>query len=389
MRHRYSILPVWLIFLAFLFGGVRLSYAQHNVLSSLEDDITSLVESIKPSLVTIETESQLARGARQENIPPTFVGSGIIYTSDGYILTTASVVGGRESFKVTLPNQKSVKGELIGTDEQLNLAVLKVDVTGLIPAKLGDSDKVKVGSWLTVVGNSYGLPNAVALGLVNGVREDGFIQMSANVSPGNSGGPVLDTYGRVIALVSAKLSEPSYISAIRIYEKAMDRAITIPSREIEIPSSGVSLALPVNKVKATADQIIKYGSVKRGYLGIYPQDLNEKFPSEYKVREGALVSDVVEGSPAEKAGLLNGDLIIEFEGTRVKSSAHIRQLIENKSAGEKVKLKILRSSEPKELTAVLGEGNLPLVISGGRRWKHQLWKLSMSKRPRKSKTPSR
>jgi S1-C subfamily serine protease len=356
MKFRYSILSVWLLFLVLLFSNVRLGYAQHKVLSSLEDDITSLVESIKPSLVTIETESRIAQGEKRESLPSTFVGSGIIYTSDGYILTTASVVGGMESLKVTLPNQKSVKGKLIGTDEQLNLAVLKVDATGLIPAKLGDSDKVRVGSWLTVVGNSYGLPNAVALGLVNGVREDGFIQMSANVSPGNSGGPVLDTYGKVLGLVSAKLSEPSVISAFRIYEKAMDRAITIPSREIEIPSSGVSLALPVNRVKAIADQIIRYGSVKRGYLGIYPQDLNEKFPSEYKVREGALVSDVVEGSPAEKAGLLNGDVIIEFEGTEVKNSAHIRQLIENKSAGDKVELKILRSGVPKGLTAVLGEG---------------------------------
>jgi S1-C subfamily serine protease len=356
MKLRYSILPVWLIFLAFLFSGVKPGYAQHKVLSSLEDDITSLVESIKPSLVTIETESLLARGVRKENIPPTFVGSGIIYTSDGYILTTASVVGAMKSYKVTLPNQKSVKGELIGTDEQLNLAVLKVDAIGLTPAKLGDSDKAKVGSWLTVVGNSYGLPNAVALGLVNGVREDGFIQMSANVSPGNSGGPVLDTYGNVIGLVSAKLSEPSVISAFRIYETAMNKTITIPAREIEIPSSGVSLALPVNRVKATADQIIKHGTVKRGYLGIYPQDLNEKLFERYNVREGALVSDVVEGSPAEKAGLLNGDLIIEFEGTRVKNSVHIRQLIENKSAGEKVKLKIIRSGQPKELTVILGEG---------------------------------
>ncbi len=354
MKFRY---PVWLtglvfgVFLLSLFGP---GYAQRKVLSSLEEDITSLVESIKPSLVTIETESPTIKG-KVRNFPSTFVGSGIVYTSDGYILTTASVVGGMENFKVTLPNGKSLKGRLVGTDRHQNLAVLKVDVTGLTPAKLGNSDKVRVGSWLTVVGNSYGLPNAVALGLVNGVREDGFIQMSANVSPGNSGGPVLDTYGKVIGLVSAKLSEPSYISAIKIYEKSMKGTIIIPPREIEIPSSGVSLALPINKAKAIADEIIKHGSVRRGYLGIYPQDLSRRVSDKYNLETGVLVAQVVKGSPAEKAGLSEGDVIIKFAGTEVKNVAHIRHLIAQRKAGENVELKILRGGRIKKLFAVLGE----------------------------------
>jgi len=355
MKFKYRVLLLWLIFCVFLFGGIKPAYAQHKVLSSLEEDIISLVESIMPSLVTIETESQTAGGEKRQNIPPTFVGSGIIYTSDGYILTTASVVGERQSFKVTLPHQRSFKGKLVGTDDQLNLAVLKVDAAGLTPAKLGDSDKVKVGSWLTVVGNSYGLPNAVAFGLINGVREDGCIQMSANVSPGNSGGPVLDTDGKVIGLVSAKLSEPSVISAIEIYEKALNRAITIPSREIEIPSSGVSLALPVNKIKTIADEIIKYGSVERGYLGIYPEDLNQILSQKYDLNAGVLVSQVVKGSPADQAGILNGDLVIDFGGIEVKNSNHIRQLIESKRAGESVELKIIREGKKNKLTAILGK----------------------------------
>jgi S1-C subfamily serine protease len=235
MRLRSCVL-FWLMFCAFLLSWIEPGYAQRKVLSSLEDDITSLVESVKPSLVTIETATSAVKGKRSKNIPSTFVGSGIIYTSDGYILTSASVVGRMRSFKVTLPHNKWVRGKLVGTDEESNLAVLKVETIGLTPAKLGDSDKIKVGSWLTVVGNSYGLPNAVALGLVNGVREDGFIQMSANVSPGNSGGPVLDTHGRVIGLVSAKLSESSYISAMTFYsDKNNKRAIYVPPREIQIP----------------------------------------------------------------------------------------------------------------------------------------------------------
>ncbi len=355
MKFGFRLFQLGLILGIFLLIGANQGFSQQKVLASLENDITNLVEAIKPSLVTIETENQATGGVRSEGVPPTFVGSGIIYSPDGYIVTSASVVRGMMEFKVTLPNLKSLSGKLVGTDEGSNLAVLKVEASGLVPAKLGDSDKVKVGSWLTVVGNSYGLPNAVALGLVNGVREDGFIQMSANVSPGNSGGPVLDTYGRVIGLVSAKLSEPSLISAYQIYEKAMNRTITIPSREIEIPSSGISLALPANKIKTVADEIIKHGSVKRGYLGIYPSDLNEDLLAEYRVKTGVLVSEVVEQSPAEKAGLTNGDVIEEFAGIKVNGSEHIRQLIASKTAGDKVELKIIRDGARKDLTVVLGE----------------------------------
>ena len=354
MRLRYLFL--WLVSCAFFLSWAGPVQAQRKALSSLEDEITSLVESIKPSLVTIEAEVRALKRAKKRSVPSSFVGSGIIYTSDGYILTTASVAGRMKTFKVTLPGQKSVKGTLVGVDEESNLAVLKVEASGLTPARLGDSDKIKVGSWLTLVGNSYGLPSAVALGLVNGLREDGFIQMSANVSPGNSGGPVLDTYGRVIGIVSAKLSEPSYISAMTFYTDEKGKAtITIPSREIEIPSSGISLALPANKFKVIAEQIIKHGTVKRGYLGIYPENLSEVLHKRYNRSTGVLVTEVVKGSPAEKAGLSDGDLIIEFGGTQVVNGSHIRELIKNEAAGTRVELKILRDGRINSLTAVLGE----------------------------------
>ncbi|KPK77265.1 MAG: hypothetical protein AMJ89_02765 [candidate division Zixibacteria bacterium SM23_73] len=358
MKIKCLILAVVVTFLLFLWGYIGLAFAQQKVLSSLEDDITNLVESIKPSLVTIETESysRSLEKRKRLDIPDTFVGSGIVYTADGYILTTASVVGGMEIFKVTLPNGKAMKGKLIGTDDQSNVAVLKVEVKGLSPAKLGNSDKVRVGSWLTVVGNSFGLPNAVALGLVNGLREDGFIQMSANVSPGNSGGPVLDTYGEVIALVSAKLSEPSYMNAIEIYEdKSGKQVFTIPPRQIDLPSSGVSLALPVNRVKLIADDIIKHGSVERGYLGIYPEGLDEEILEEYNIDRGILVSEVVEESPAEDAGLLEDDIILEFGGKELKDVGELRYLILNTRPKEKVRIEILRDGKIRELTAVLGK----------------------------------
>jgi S1-C subfamily serine protease len=193
----------------------------------------------------------------------------------------------------------------------------------------------------------------VALGLVNGLREDGFIQMSANVSPGNSGGPVLDTYGNVIGLVAAKLSEPSYIGAVQIYDEKR-KTITIPPRQIDIPSSGVSLALPASKAKAIADQIIKYGSVTRGYLGIYPQDLSSGLHKKYQTQGGVLITEVVKGSPADRAGLSDGDIIVEFAGAKVQNGNHIRKLIKERKAEEAVELTIIRNGDLKEFTVVLG-----------------------------------
>ncbi len=349
----WAAISSWLVGCLLLFILTGEARAQSKVLASLEQDITGLVESVKPSLVTIETGSRIGRDANQKGMPSTFVGSGIIYSQDGYILTSASVVSGMRSFKITLPDNRALEGKLVGTDEESNLAVLKVEATGLTRAKLGNSDNIKVGSWLTVVGNSYGLPNAVALGLVNGLREDGFIQMSANVSPGNSGGPVLDTYGRVIGLVAAKLSEPSYISAVQVYDDKM-ATITIPARQIEIPSSGVSLALPINRVKTVADEIIQHGTVRRGYLGIYPQNLTVKSIKGDDLSTGILVAQVVKGSPADQAGLKDGDIILEFADSEVTDENQIRKLIKSRRADEAVGLKIVRDNQTRELTVTLG-----------------------------------
>ena len=166
----------------------------------------------------------------------------------------------------------------------------------------------------------------------------------------------MDTYGDVIALVSAKLSEPSYINAIEIYEDESGKAVfTIPPRQIELPSSGVSLALPINRVKIIADDIIKHGSVERGYLGIYPEDLDEEIMEEYDIDRGVWVSEVVEESPAEDAGLLEDDIILEFGGKELKDVRELRWLILNAKPKEKVRIKILRDDKRRELTAVLGK----------------------------------
>ncbi len=340
------------------FGSVPLGTANtasaQDVLESLEKNITGLVEEVKPSLVTIEAEIYSYEKKKPVSLT-SFVGSGVVYSSDGYILTTSSVAGGMKDFKVTLSNRKEYKAKLVGMDIQTNLAILKVDARGLIKARFGNSDRTKEGSWVTVVGNSYGLPTAVSFGIVNGIREDGTIQMSVNVSPGNSGGPVLNIKGEVIGLVSAKFSETSYLDALRFYEEKEKRVIYIPPTQIEIPSSGISLAIPINQVMKKTDWIIKHGSsIEKGYLGVYLEDLDPDIEEEYGIQGGVLISGVVEDSPAEKAGLEDEDVVTEFNQQKVRDSDHFRKLIVGSQPEDVVRLRIIRDGRKKILTAKLG-----------------------------------
>jgi len=352
---------VILVFLSLFFSRsendsilmVNSSLAQ-GVLESLEKNIAGLVEEVKPSLVTIEAEIYPSKKQKISSLT-SFVGSGVIYSSDGHILTTSSVVGGMQDFKIVLFNKKGYKAKLVGTDFQTNLAVLKIDARGLRKAKFGNSDKIRDGSWVTVVGNSYGLPTAVSFGIVNGIREDGTIQMNVNVSPGNSGGPVLNTKGEVIGLVSAKLSETSYLDAFKLYGEEGKSIIAVPPTRIEIPSSGISLAIPINLVREKADWVIKHGTnIEKGYLGVYLQDLDEDTKEEFRIKQGILISGVVQDSPADKAGLEDEDIVIGFNQDKVKDSDHFRKLIENSQPDKAVKLKIIRDGERKVLTARLG-----------------------------------
>ncbi len=343
-------LMFWSVFLNWIID----SASAQGVLESLEQNITGLVESIKPSLVTIEAESYSPKREKAFQLT-SFVGSGVIYSPDGYILTTSSVVQGMKGFKITLSTKKEYIAKLVGTDFQTNLAVLKIESQGLRTAKFGNSDRIREGSWVTVVGNSYGLPTAVSFGIVNGIRKDKTIQMSANVSPGNSGGPVLNTRGEVIGLVSAKLSEPSIIDAFRLYEEEGKRTFDFPPTQIEIPSSGISLAIPVNLVRQKADWIIKHGtSIEKGYLGVYLEDLDKEAKEEIDVNGGVLIAGVVEGSPAEKSGLKDEDIVIEFDQEKVKDSDQFRKMIENIPPNKMIRLQIIRDGKKERLSVRLG-----------------------------------
>ena len=364
MKKGYLIALMAVIILGLVLTSPTSSRAQTKVLGSLEEEINSLVESIKPSLVTIQTKrivplppgSYRGTFTKKEIIGagPILIGSGIIYDKNGYILTTSSVIAGRKTFTVTLPDGKEVEGKLVGVDLDYNLAVLKVEATGLVSAKLGYSDKLKAGSWLTIVGNSYGLPFAVALGVMNGQREDGFIQMSANVSPGNSGGPVLNTKGEVVGLVSAKVTEPSYITNIEIFRSEAE-GLSISPGQLDLPTSGISLAIPINDAKARADEIIKHGTIKRGYLGVYIADLTWDELKDYKIQNGVMAERIEQGSPAEHGGLQDGDIILSYDGKKLENAKQLSKMIKQTKPETKVQLEIWREEKKKTVSVTLGE----------------------------------
>lgn len=332
--------------------------AQGEFLSSLERDVTGLVYQVKPSLVTINTihtiksKSSITAGPKTvggksfqfEKISR--VGSGVIFDREGHVITSASVVSGGNEFEVVLTDGRKLKGELMGEDLGLNLAVLKVNAPGLVPARFGNSDQLKIGSWIIVLGNSYGLPTAVAVGLFNGTRPDGFIQMSASVAPGNSGGPVLNSRGEVVGLVSAKVSEASSFSILTEEDGSQVR-IAGSQGLIDLPSASISLAIPANQVKKSALQIIEHGSIQKGFLGVYL----EETPSQ----EGIFVSDVVPESPAQKAGIKPGDVVVWFKGRKVGDTDEFRQMVEESPPQASVPLRVQRDGNLLSLNVQMGK----------------------------------
>lgn len=336
-----------LFIFATLFPLQPVLYAEQGTLSSLEKEITNLVDKIKPSVVTIEASSSESKNRFSLK---KWVGTGVVWSKDGEIVTTASVIDEDDRITVTLSDGKKFSAKILGIDDETNIALLKIEADRLLPIKRGNSDKVSLGSWTVIIGNSFGLTPSVSLGLVNGIRpEDSLLQLSANVSPGNSGGPVLNTSGEVIGLVSGKISEPLSFSPLHF-----SGDIIVQSRQIEIPSSSTSLAITINRVKNVCEHLQKHGTRKRGFLGVRIQSLTPELSEHFKSKEGVLISDVIENSSAAKAGIKTGDIITEFDGEKVKGTEEFRKKVAETKIGKKVKIKILREGKEKTLYAELG-----------------------------------
>lgn len=268
------------------------------------------------------------------------LGSGVIVSSDGYILTNNHVVEGADEVTVTLSDQRQLPAEVVGTDRATDVAVLKVETTGLYPAKLGDSSSLQVGEWALAIGSPFGLDQTVTAGIISaigranvGITEyEDFIQTDAAINPGNSGGPLVNLQGEVIGINTA-----------------------IASRNGSY--QGIGFAIPGEMAQLVMENIISHGTVRRGFLGAYIQPLNQDLAKSFGFdsTEGVLIGDVADDGPAANAGLQEGDIVVRFNGEAVTSAPQLRNAVAATSPGSQVSLDIYRQGKRDKVTVTIGE----------------------------------
>ncbi len=267
-------------------------------------------------------------------------GSGVIVSADGYVLTNNHVIEGAQEVTVTLPDKRDFKGTIVGTDPKTDLAVVKIDGQNLPTVVWGDATKLQVGEYVLAVGNPFGLNSTVTLGIVSALgrgrmgitQYEDFIQTDAAINPGNSGGALVNTRGELVGINTAIFSQTGGYQ-------------------------GVGFAVPTSMSKPIYESLIKSGKVVRGYLGVGIQDLSQDLAKSFGIKgaKGALVSDVKEESPADQAGLKQGDVITAFQGSPVEDAVALQRLVTRAAVGMKVPVKVIRDGHEKELTVTIGE----------------------------------
>ncbi len=326
-------------------------------------DFTKAAEKSMPAVVHIKaSESREAAASRQrreqENDPirrffggdffndqqRSGSGSGVIYTSDGYILTNNHVVEFADEFEVTLHDNREFKARVVGKDANTDMAVLKIDAENLPAIELGNSDDVQVGQWALAVGNPFDLASTVTAGIISAKSRDiniikgkaaqspieSFLQTDAAVNPGNSGGALVDMDGELIGINSA-IATPTGVFA------------------------GYAFAIPVNLVKRIADDLIKYGEYRRGYLGVDIAPMDSKLADRLQIpyNQGVAVVNVYADGSAAIAGVQAKDVITKVNGRNVTTTSELLELIARSKAGENVLLNVLRDGKPKEISVKL------------------------------------
>jgi Do/DeqQ family serine protease len=270
-------------------------------------------------------------------------GSGVIVDAkNGYIITNHHVVENASEITITLLDDRTFTAKVIGTDEGADVAVLQVKQPNLVAMPLGDSSKLEVGDYVVAIGNPFGLQHTVTAGIVSALGRNGinpeaggyedFIQTDASINPGNSGGALVNLRGELVGINSAILSRTG-------------------------GNIGIGFAIPVNMVRGVMDQLIKYGQVKRGILGVQLYSVTPDIAKEFGLTEttGALVAGVAQGSAAERAGIKTGDIITSLNGATMKNSGELRNAIGMLHVGDKVELGLLRDGKPRKVTALIAE----------------------------------
>jgi len=305
-----------------------------------EKDVVAAVEKVSPAVVSVAT-LRVIQETMFDAVPVRGMGSGIIFDSNGGILTNHHIVEDAEKVEVLTPDGKKFQGEVLGSDATSDIAVVRVDGEGLPAVKLGDSDKLVVGQIGIAIGNPYGfiLPGPTAtVGVISGLKRhihveghmyEDLIQTDASINPGNSGGPLVDSSGMVVGVNTAN----------------------IPFAQ------GIGFAIPINSARKIAKEIIEHGRVIRPYVGIAGLTLTREIAESYEIpyERGVLVVRVGRGSPANESGIRAGDVILEADNMALKSWENLQHLLHDRKVGDGLAMLIGREGQQRRVTLVLQE----------------------------------
>lgn len=346
---------------------VQSAWAQSRALP----DFTDLVEQVGPSVVNIRTlekvkasaaggvDEQMLEFFRRFGIPvppnvprtprpdrnqpqpdeeqPRGVASGFVLTADGFVMTNAHVVEGADDVIVTLTDKREFKAKIIGADKRSDIAVVKIDATGLPVVKIGDISRLKVGEWVMAIGSPFGLENSVTAGIVSAKQRDTgdylpFIQTDVAINPGNSGGPLINMRGEVVGINS------------QIYSRSGG-------------SQGISFAIPIDEAIRVSDQLRSSGKVTRGRIGVQIDQVTKEVAESIGLGkpQGALVRGVENGAPAEKAGIEAGDIIIKFDGKAIEKASDLPRMVGNVKPGTRAMVTVFRRGATKDISVIIAE----------------------------------
>jgi Do/DeqQ family serine protease len=323
---------------------------------------TAVSKQVTPSVVNISTLGRRKLVRPAPDFPPFFdeffggpqvrqnrsLGSGFIISRDGFIVTNEHVIRDAESIQVKLSNNKVYQARVVGGDPKTDIAVIKIEASDLPVSVLGDSDRIEVGQWAIAIGNPFGLEQSMTVGVISATGRsnvgietiENFIQTDASINPGNSGGPLLNIHGEVIGINTA----------------------------IVAAGQGIGFAIPTSMARPIIAQLVEKGSVTRAWLGvgIRPMSDEEAGRLGLKHAEGALITELAPGGPAERGGLKPDDLLVAFGGSPVKDPSHLQRLVAEARIGTPVQVKVLRSGRPLVLTLVPenADGARPLRSAG-------------------------
>ena len=333
---------------------------------SVPESFSELAETARPGVVNIRTVKTIKGGSpvfrhffgnpfggnrnpfdeffgpfqgdgQQRDFKQRSLGSGFLIDGDGFIVTNNHVIEDADQIKVIMADDKEFDAELVGRDPKTDLALIRIEgAQNLKPIELGDSENLKVGTWVVAIGSPFGLEQTVTAGIVSAKGRiigsgpyDDFIQTDASINPGNSGGPLLNMDGKVVGINTAIIAS----------------------------GQGIGFAIPINLAKGIIDQLKAKGEVTRGWLGVGIQDLTPELADYYglKAEKGVLVTQVFEGDPADRAGIKVNDIILSVDGERVSTGRELSAMIANTPVGRKIKIDMIRDGKKKALTVTLAK----------------------------------